>query len=61
MILFSYLVLSVTEKNPLYAFIALALAGFVTAMIFLAYGRISAFCSLALSSVFPATTHSQKE
>jgi hypothetical protein len=48
-ILFSYLVLSVTEKNPLDAFLALALAGFVTAMIFLAYGGMSPFCSLAAS------------
>ena len=59
MILFSYLVLSVTEKDPLYAFIALALAGFVTAMIFWHTAGFQRF--VRSRSVFPATTHSQKE
>jgi hypothetical protein len=58
-ILFSYLVLSVTEDIPLYAFIALALAGFVTAMIFWHAAGSQRF--VRSRSVFPATTHSQKE
>jgi len=57
--LFSYLVLWLTEKNPLYTLIALALAGFVAAIIFWLMARCKAL--VAPRPVFPATTHSQKE